>query len=173
MQAELMNWSSLKRRRLLAWKEPRSHAILGAIPLLILGACLLSFGCAPPTVWRAEVRSPDGHYIAIARTIQNGGFGSAGISTVVSVKPTVFSNPPTEVLEFSCKGPVPRPYTLDNNANAGGTINLAMKWLTPTHLEVSYDGSNGTLEFQAVRYQGIEISLRDLASNATNLSSKR
>lgn len=75
-----------------------------------------------------------------------------------------------EVLSFFCKGPVPRPYTLDDRSNAGGTIDLKMKWLTPAHLEVPYDGREGTLEFQAVRYQGLDISLRDLSSKATNSS---
>lgn len=146
--------------------------MIGAILSLMLGAFVSSFGCAPPTVWKAEVRSPDGHYVATARTIQNGGFGSAYISTVVTLSPTDRSSLPMEILEFSCNGPVPRAYTLDNNANAGGTIDLTMKWVTPTHLEVTYEGRRRTLDFQAIRYQKIEISLTDVASSATNASSQ-
>jgi len=137
--------------------------------ILILGVLLLS-GCAAPTVWKAEVRSPDGHYVAIASTVQNGGFGSASIDTRVYLEQANVRGTRTRVLSFSCNGPVPRPYNLDNKANAGGTIGLQMKWLTPTHLEVTYEGRDGTLDFQAVKYQGIDISLRNLSSNATSPS---
>ena len=134
-----------------------------AISLIIFGFCLSAAGCAPLTVWNAEVRSPDGHSIAIARTVQNGGFGMASIDTTVYLKSTQFSNPPAKVLGFSCQGPVPRPYVLDNVANAGGTINLTMKWLTPSHLEVTYNGHNGSLDFQVVKIWGIDISVQDLS----------
>lgn len=135
------------------------------ILLTVLGVCFLATGCAPPTVWEAEAQSPNGDYIAIARTVQNGGFGSAEILTTVSLKPAHLPNRPMEVLEFSCEGPVPRPYTLDNIANAGGTIDLTMKWVTPSQLSVTYNGRGGTLEFQAVKYQGVGVSLNDVSSD--------
>jgi len=135
---------------------------------MILGVCALWSGCRPTlddlTVWKAEVRSPDGLWIASARTIQNGGFGSARIDTVVYLQQANASHPPTEVLGFDCEGPVPQPYALDNVANAGGTINLTMQWLTPSHLEVTYDGREGKLGFQVVRMAGtIDISVQDLS----------
>lgn len=105
--------------------------------------------------------SPDGQYIAIASTVQNGGFGSASIDTVISLQQANIPKTRTIVLAFDCNGPVPHPYTLDNVANAGGTIGLSMKWTTPSHLEVTYHG-DPTVDFQAVRYQGIDISLRKL-----------
>jgi len=160
-QQENVPSSVLKRRRGIG---------LDGSCLVIVGGCLLLAGCSRPTVWKAEARSPDGHYIAIAQTIQTGGFGTDSIETGVLLKPTIDSYPPTDVLDFDCQGPVPRPYTLDNKANVGGTIDLTMKWLTPTHLEVTYDGRDGTLTFQAVRYQGIDISLTDVSRNATNSS---
>jgi hypothetical protein len=70
-------------------------------------------------------------------------------------------------LAFSCEGPVPRPYVLDNVANVGGTINLRMKWLTPSHLEVTYSG-HPDLYFQAVKVWGIDISVRDVSSETNN-----
>ncbi len=73
-----------------------------------------------------------------------------------------------EVLGFFCKGPVPHPFTLDNAANVGGTIGLQMTWLSPTHLQVTYDGRKGKVEFQAVRFQVIDISLKDLSANVAN-----
>jgi hypothetical protein len=71
-----------------------------------------------------------------------------------------------DVLAFDCPGPALRPYVLDN-ANAGGTIDLTMKWLTPSHLQVTYDG-RADLYFQAVRYDGIDVSVQDLSSETTN-----
>jgi hypothetical protein len=71
-----------------------------------------------------------------------------------------------EVLAFDCPGPAPRPYVLDN-ANAGGTIDLTMKWVTPSHLQVTYDG-HPDLYFQAIRAFGIDVSVQDLSSESTD-----
>ena len=137
-----------------------------AILLLIIGVCVSASGCRPTidslTIWKAEVRSPDGLWIASVRTIQNGGFGSARIDTVVYLKQSRGSQPPVEILAFDCPGPAARPNVLDNS-NAGGTIDLTMKWVTPSHLQVTYDG-HADLYFQAVRYVGINISVQDLSS---------
>ena len=129
--------------------------------VMIMGVCVSGFGCGTATVWKAEVQSPDGLWTASVETIQNGGFGTADIETVVYLMPrnSLFKSP-KEVLQFSCTGPVPRPYTLDQ-ANAGGTIDLTMKWVTPSHLDVTYDG-NPRLDFQLAQYGGVEISARDL-----------
>jgi hypothetical protein len=135
-----------------------------AAALALIGVCLLGTACAASTVWKAELQSPDGHYTAIARTVQSGGPGTAWIVTAVFLKPTNGSQPPTEVLGLSCGGPVPRPFVLDNVANAGGTIGLTMKWLGPTRLEVTYDGGNGSLYFQAVKYYGVDITVRNLSA---------
>lgn len=126
----------------------------------------MAVGCAPPTVWKAEVRSPDGLWIASAQTIQNGGFASAHIDTMVFLKWTRNSDSPQEVLGFSCLGPVPRPYVLDTAANAGGTIDLTMKWLSSSHLEVTYD-KHPDLYFQVIKIAGVDVSVRDL-SGPTN-----
>jgi len=143
-----------------------------AISLTIIGVCVLASGCRDaPTIWMAEVRSPDGLWIASARTIQNGGFGSAHIDTIVYLKHSNVSQPPTEVLGFSCLGPAPRPYVLDN-ANAGGTIDLTMKWVTPSHLDVTYE-RHPNLYFQVVKYGGINISVRDLSSEPANGNDSR
>jgi hypothetical protein len=142
-------------------------AIRKAISLIIIGLCVLGAGCqGVPTIWEAEVRSPDGLWIASARTIQNGGFGSASIDTIVYLKWTKDSKPPQEVLRFACHGPAPRPYVLDNNATAGGTIGLAMKWVTPSHLEVTYD-KHPDLYFQVVKIAGIDISVQDLSEGSS------
>jgi hypothetical protein len=74
------------------------------------------------------------------------------------------------VLGFSCVGPAARPYVLDN-ANAGGTIDLTMKWLAPSHLHVAYD-RHPDLYFQAVKYDGIKITVQDLSSKSNGKDSK-
>jgi hypothetical protein len=140
------------------------------ISLIVAGICVSVSGCRPSlddlTVWKAEVRSPDGIWIASARTIQNGGFGSAHIDTIVYLMQNNASQPPKDVLAFSCLGPVPRPYVLDNVANSGGTIDLTMKWVTPSHLDVTYD-SHPDLYFQVLKYGGINISVQDLSNGPT------
>jgi len=144
---------------------------LTLISLIGFGICASVFGCRPSlddlTVWKAEVRSPDGTWIASARTIQNGGFGSAHIDTLVYLTQNNSSQDPTEILAFSCNGPVPRPYVLDNVANAGGTIDLTMKWVTPSHLHITFDGSPD-LGYQVARYGGISISVQDLSNRSTS-----
>jgi len=135
----------------------------------IVGVCMLGVGCGRgyTTIWKEAVPSPDGLWLASAETVQNGGFGSAAIQTTVYLKQAGGSQPPTEILEFWCEGPVLRPYVLDNVANKGGTINLTMTWLTPSHLDITYDG-HARLDFQAVKCAGIEISVRDLSKDKAN-----
>lgn len=117
------------------------------------------------TVWKTQLTSPDDQWIASARTIQNGGFGSANIETVVSLGRTGDSRTPQDIVDFDCNGPVPHPYTLDNIANRGGTIGLTMRWATPTHLVITYQ-SNPTIDFQVVKLQGIEIATLHRPSGA-------
>ena len=133
-----------------------------------LALCLSVSGCRDvPTIWRAESQSPDGAWLAIAHTEQDGGFGSAMIMTSVDLKRidgTVNSGKPTNILTFDCPGPAPHAYVLDD-ANAGGTIGLKMKWLTPSRLEVTYDGK-ADLIFQVARLAPVEISVRDFSKEA-------
>jgi len=141
------------------------EAKLRSAAVLAVTCALLLSGCSPPTVWRMEARSPDGRYVATARTVQYGGFGSADIVTSVYLEQANIPETRMAVLSFSCDGPVPRPYTLDDKANAGGTIGLRLRWQSPTHLSVTYDGG-ATVDFQAIRYQGIIISLTALSTRS-------
>lgn len=124
-----------------------------------------------PTIWRTELKSPDGAWLAVAHTEQDGGFGAAYIETNVDLKSTngtVNKGNPFNVLNFDCPGPAPHAYQLDS-ANAGGTINLHMQWLDPSHLEVTYDGK-ATINLQVAKFAGVNISLRD--SSGLSSSSK-
>jgi hypothetical protein len=117
------------------------------------------------TVWSAQVPSPDLQWIASADTIQNGGFGSGSISTNVYLARAASRGSPIEVLTFSCDGPMPRPYVLDNVANKGGSIGLTMKWITPSHLHVVYE-DHPQLAFLAVKLAGIDITTENGSEHA-------
>jgi hypothetical protein len=128
--------------------------------------CSLLLNCTSKEdliVWNAEFPAPDQSYIAIAETIQNGGFGSAAISTSVYLAQADHSNIKTEILGFDCDGPIPHAYTLDNIANAGGSVSLKLKWTDPTHLHVTYQGGP-RVYFQAVKFGQVVITLEDLSA---------
>jgi hypothetical protein len=56
---------------------------------------------------------------------------------------------------------------LDNVANAGGSVNLTVNWITPTHLHVAYRGP-ADVTFQAIRFGKIVITLEDVADNGAS-----
>jgi hypothetical protein len=117
---------------------------------MVIGLCALVFGCRDSAIiWSAESRSPDGHWLASARTEQFGGAGTASVETSVYLKQN--SQPPVEILEFS-----------NDSAFPSGVTNVDMNWVNPTHLEVTYKG-HPTIDFQAVKCSGVDISLRDLS----------
>jgi hypothetical protein len=141
----------------------RAVAAIG-ITGLVLGS-LLGTGCSSKdnlTVWRTEALSPDGLWVATADTVQNGGFGSANIDTSVYLRGVKDKTPAVQVLGFSCEGPVPHPYVLDNAANRGGTIGLELLWLDPTHLRVTHN-AHPDLYFQAVKFHNVTIGVVDLS----------
>jgi hypothetical protein len=141
------------------------------LPFVI--GCLAATACVKKDdliVWKAEATSPDGKWLASADTVQNGGFGSAHVDTSVYLKRTGSSQPPREVLVFTCHGVVPHPYVLDNAANHGGTIDLTMTWVTPTHLHVTY-GAHPDIDLQIVKYAGVEITAQDLSGSGKGIPS--
>jgi hypothetical protein len=133
---------------------------LKAISLLILGACVLASGCrGSQTIGSAEAKSPDGKMIATARAYANGGFGISGApSTFVYLNWTSGSQHPMLI------------FNLADESDAPDDTSVGMKWLTPTHLELTYKGSRQSVGFQAVRFADIDISVRDLSSQAANPS---
>jgi hypothetical protein len=121
--------------------------------LASFGLCILGVSCQDvATTWSAEVRSPDGHWLATARTQQWGGPGTAYDATTVYLKPVNTGETPTQVLVFS---------------HQYSTMNLKMEWVSPTHLEVKYGTSarpddHVSLDFQVVKMSGIDISVQEL-----------
>lgn len=118
------------------------------ILLFTLGACAFTSGCRASPTWSAEARSPDGKLVATAKTYTQSGFGTGWVQTTVYLNWTTGSQPPMLILAFS-EGP-----------SSSGGMDVGMKWLGPTHLELTYRGQR-PLDFQAVRSNGVNISVRD------------
>lgn len=128
---------------------------------LALALTLVLDGCRSredAVVWREEVRSPQGTVAAIAETLQEGGFGSAAVSTEVYIKADFPKIERTLILALHCNGPIPHAYKLDNVANKGGGIDLKMTWPEPGHLLVTYKG-NARVITQMVRFAAMDITL--------------
>ncbi len=131
-------------------------SIRKATCFLVVGVCVLVFGCrGSEKIWSAEARSPDGKMLATARTIAQSGFGTGYIGTIVYLNWSKGSQPPMEILGLS------------GGTEAPGATSVEMKWLTSTHLELTYK-SPRTLDFQAVKCDGVDISVRDLSNSTTN-----
>lgn len=128
-------------------------AICNAILLAMLAICALASGCQDTrTIWSSEVRSPGGDWLASASTVAHYGPGTAGAVSSIYLKRTNNSSRPTEILEF-----------FHHERSPSSKINLTMKWETPTHLAVTYDGRAASLEFQAIKCGGVDISVQDLS----------
>src|SRR5579864_7417122 len=125
---------------------------------LVLWTCVSTSGCKSPPIWSAESRSPDGKMVATADAFANGGFVAPGPgATFVYLNWTTGSQPRRLILAFS-----------GGQSELDGT-QVAMNWLSPTHLELAYRGQR-TIDFQAVNYAGVDISVRELSSAGSNTS---
>ena len=114
-------------------------------------------GCSSDqvTVWSTQAPSPDGQWIAIGRTDQYSGPGNAASITGVYLRPAGSSHPADPILHFD-----------DNFPPGKGGIELTLVWLSPTHLQVTFS-RHPNLNFQVVKYAGIDISVRDLPSEVS------
>ena len=119
--------------------------------------CMLETGCNDSAItWSAETGSPNGQWLATARSQQWGGPGTADDATTVFVKRINTQEPAKEVLVFS---------------HQYATMNLKMQWVGPSHLHVAYGpsakpGDHVKLDFQVVKFGDIEISVENLASSS-------
>lgn len=138
---------------------PNARECLWAFKLVLLltfGPCFLMLGCGrSQTVWSTESRSPDGKVIANASTAVSG----KGLSVV--------SNTITNVYLQWAKGSRGKTSVLELADATDDPVNtrVEMNWLTPTHLELTIKG-NQSVTFQAVKWDGIEISVRDFSKAA-------
>lgn len=134
--------------------ESSRSAALKATSLITIAVCVLLSGCGPKTIWSAEARSPDGHWVASARTDQYSGPGNAGLYTTVELRRTSGQKSPLEIL------------LLDYQAAYPSEANVKMIWLTPSHLEMAYN-THADIDFQAVKCAGIDISVRELPGSSS------
>lgn len=138
-----------------------------ALLLTVAGAVLA--GCVNKeqlVVWRIADTSPDGQWTATAETVQNGGFGSADVETSVYLKAVGSREKPYRILGFNSNAPVPHPYVLDNVANRGGTIDLNMSWIGPSHLVVRYSG-NPTIDLETIKFSTVSITANHISAEAS------
>lgn len=128
--------------------------------LIVLG--VLVCGCKSPiqdqqTIWTAESRSSDGTSIATASRVDIDGPGINDLSTTVDLKRTIYGNPPETVATFD-QDQVGLP--------DAAKLNLAMNWVTPSRLDITYNGRAGTLIYQVSLYLGINITVHDTSSGS-------
>ena len=131
-----------------------SWARIGRIgAAVVVGICILAaLGCGgEDQIWTADAPSPDGRWLAGARTLETSGFGTGLIVTNVSLKWTKDSKSSQDILVL-----------VHDGRSASKTINHSMNWVAPTHLDVSYDG-HATVDLQVVKLGDVDISLRDLS----------
>ena len=117
-------------------------------------------GCRhDPTVWRKEFRSPDGAWIATARTEQQGGFGSAWVETIVSIRKadgTVNRGKSFDVFSFPGGGRIPKTYVLsDENLDP----DLRVRWVSPTQLQISHLSAVDP-GLKVVRFADVDVSFQ-------------
>ena len=133
---------------------------LGSIALAFL-LCIALSSCGSTTVtWSSDLKSPDGKYIAHGRTKIMTGPGIDGGGTTVDLNWTTGSQKPMDILILP-----------DGPESIGEPSVLKMVWIDPTHLELQYMGNEVPI-FQAVRCEGVEISLQPV-SRPVNASTRQ
>ncbi len=137
----------------------RFGSIRKSTSLLIFGICILLSGCKnSEQTWSAEAKSPDGKFVATARTLAPGGWGTGSPpETSVDLNWTTGSQGSAEILAFIPESDEP------------DSMSVGMNWLTPMHLELTYKG-HPTFDFQAVKCRGVDITVRNLPSVPVNSS---
>ncbi len=146
--------------------KPTMRECFGSFKLILLltfEVCLFMSGCgSSKKVWSTESRSPDGKVIASASTVMTG----RGLSIVSNTITDVYlkwangSREETSILELADATDDP----VDTH--------VEMNWLTPTHLELTVKG-NQSIVFQAVKWDGIDISVRDFSKTAEDKNKTR
>jgi len=108
---------------------------------------LATSGCKGPneTIWSAQSKSPDNKLVAMARTENVDGPGINAQWTAVSLRQNFDSAKAIEVL------------TIDEDSVA--VRNLKMNWISPWHLDISYDGGDRII-FQAIKCLGVDVTVQ-------------
>lgn len=121
----------------------------GPVAAILMSVMLLAcVGCGERPTWSAESRSPD--WIATAKTVEYGGFGTNAVETTIEIKRVDGSGSPERVLAFADSGPA---------------IALKMQWDGPSHLAVRYNANPVLLYYQVVKTSGVTISVQNVSPN--------
>jgi len=135
--------------------------------LLFLCLCALPVAFLHPSApHSARVQSPDGLWMAVART------GSAGWLDKKSLETTVYlerregqTNPVDSLWQHQPWRPVTIARLTHPAPLPAGVEPVQMRWLTPTHLEVAYLG-HARLDYHLPNCSGIHILVEPLAEEA-------
>ena len=152
---------AVRRQLWIGFIEIRKNAAV-VRALAVAGLCTVMLDCGGGQMsWSAESRSPDGRMIARARTIQPSGIGTGVIGTSVDLNWTTGSQQPVLILAFA-----------DGNDQPDGDKTVGLIWMTPNHLELTYKGLR-TIDFQAIKCHGVEITVRDTSILAPSILAPR
>jgi hypothetical protein len=124
-----------------------------ALALIVSLIVAATAGCEPNpvTVWSTQASSPDGKWVALARTDRYSGPGNAYISTTVLLRSTTRSTDQA-VIEYP-----------------DGGFPLYLVWLTPSRLQVRLN-KHVDLNLQVVKFANVEIDVRDSATVGGNVA---
>ena len=125
-------------------------ATAGCLLSIVLGPLSLS-GCEDATIWSAETRSPDGHWLARAHTLQHSGPGADGVETIVDITRNYGLDRSQRVLGFS---------------DDGASLHLAMRWKDSNNLDVTYQDDPSVLYFQVLKTSGVNIAVQNTQRNS-------
>jgi len=119
--------------------------LFGMCFALFLGSC----GSSPTVTWKESSISPDKRWVATARSEIIGGMGGQFDQTIVTMTEDDRDNTTKEILILSHEYP---------------TINLSMRWVSPTNLLIKYaesgrPGDKIIVNFRAITYGGASISV--------------
>jgi len=166
----------------------RCARVRGAIPLLIIAACLLTPGCRDArTSWSTVARDP--HAALLAALVGVGCLVMPGCHNVATTWSAQTRSPDGQWVAIARTrqwgGPGTAydattvhlqrlrvsqdPIEILEFSQQYARMNLKMEWLTPTHLEVTYGpsgrpGDHIDLNFQVVKIAGIDVTVRDLSN---------
>lgn len=118
--------------------------VCGALIVLCAAAACVS---ATETIWSADSKSPDGLWVATARTDQTSGPGINSVYNEVSLRNTSRSTQ-TETIAV---------YNADSTRSHDPP---KLEWIGPTHLLLSFQ-CTPTMDTQVVKYAGVEISFKE------------
>ncbi len=130
----------------------------GTLSALLIFACLTTIGCPAEkeTLWTAAANSPDGRWIASARTESISGPGTSAVLTGVYLQRANSSEPAERILGFGEGPDLMRP---------------RLTWRSPSELDIFFT-SPPNLTFQVVKYAGLDVVVRtqtgDVPSGTTD-----